>query len=244
MELIPQISIYFDEIDKNKTIDLIQSGKLEKIKSELAEVFGDDFEIILNDIIFGSLYLKFCIFLKKYKNILKGTVIKKISKIKIIKDCLNIIAKKSFQYIEKLKPMSVIFINQDSVENQNINEKKIKEFLYENKHYNFSSETRNTNINESENLNEEKIEKIFGKIKEFGINEENELKKKIKNLENNEIINQKLQSYLEKAFKESIFEFKIIGLVIIDNEEQKKYMKMKKINVQIVKQKFYFIQQK
>ena len=100
--------------------------------------------------------------------------------------------------------------------------KKIKEFLYENKHYNFSSETRNTNINESENLNEEKIEKIFGKIKEFGINEENELKKKIKNIENNEIINQKLQSYLEKAFKESIFEFKIIGLVIIDNEEQKK----------------------
>ncbi len=31
-----------------------------------------------------------------------------------------------------------------------------------------------------------------------------------------------MQSYLEKAFKESIFEFKIIGLVIIDNEEQKK----------------------
>jgi hypothetical protein len=58
-------------------------------------------------------------------------------------------------------------------------------------------------------------------IKEFGINEENE-KKNIKNIEKNEIISQKLQSYLEKAFKESIFEFKIIGLVIIDNEEQKK----------------------
>ena len=134
---------------------------------------------MINDIIFGSLYLKFCLFLKNYTDKLKGTVIQKISKIKLL-EYLSIIAKKSFEYIEKLKPMSVIFVNQDSVENQNINEKKIKEFLYENKHYNFSSETRNTNINESENLNEEKIEKIFGKIKEFGINEENELKKKLK----------------------------------------------------------------
>ncbi len=182
LELIPQISIYFDEIDKNKAMELIQSGKLEKIKSELAEVFGDDFEIIMNDIIFGSLCLKFCVFLKKYTNKLEYTnklikpIIQDIQKIKIIKDCLSIIAKKSFQYIENIKPLNVLFINQNGVENQNINEEKIKEFLDEN----ISSETKkNENekkTNENENSNEENPKKIFEKIKESeneNLNEEN-----------------------------------------------------------------------
>ena len=67
---------------------------------------------------------------------------------------------------------------------------------------------------------------------------------KLKIIKNNEEINQKLKSYLENAYKESIFEFRIVGLVIVDNKKLKKNMMKKKVNVKIVFQKYYFIQQK
>ena len=50
----------------------------------------------------------------------------------------------------------------------------------------------------------------------------------IKKVEDTEKINQKFTSFLEKAFKESIFEFKIIGLVVINKDDQRKIYEKEK----------------
>ena len=103
--------------------------------------------------------------------------------------------------------MAVKFINQDNIEDQEINSKKIKEFLEE-----------KNGINNYNN-NEEGINTIFKELSECVLNQKEELKQEIQSFKKIEKINDYFQRTIEKAFKESIFEFKIIGLVIVDNSK-------------------------
>lgn len=52
-------------------------------------------------------------------------------------------------------------------------------------------------------------------------NQELELNEEIKNIKSSENFNNALNLQLENAFKESVFEFRIIGLVLNNKEEQK-----------------------
>ena len=53
----------------------------------------------------------------------------KMKEIKAIKDTINCLRDKSFQNIGNLKPLAVKFINQEEIENKEISERKIQEFL-------------------------------------------------------------------------------------------------------------------
>ena len=120
--------------------------------------------------------------------------------------------------------MAVKFINQDYIENKKENEKKIKEFLEEQIEEIYNP---NREVNR-DTLTNGKINDIFNQIKELANKEETQLKKEITNINNNESINQELQTYLENAYKESIFEFRIVGLVIVDNKEIKQKFDLEK----------------
>ena len=83
----------------------------------------------------------------------------------------------------------------------------------------WSNETNFTeaNIGEKE-YNEEEFNILYDNIKYLAENQEMELKEEIKNIQSNEDFNHSLNINLEKAFKESIFEFRIIGLVANNKE--------------------------
>ena len=120
--------------------------------------------------------------------------------------------------------MAVKFINQDFIENKKENEKKIKEFLDEQIEEIYEP---NREVNR-DTLTDGKINDIFNQIREIENKEETQLKKEITNINNNESINQELQTYLENAYKESIFEFRIVDLVIVDNKAIKQQFDLKK----------------
>ena len=130
--------------------------------------------------------------------------------------------------------MAVKFINQDKIENEKENKNVIKEFLNEQMKVNYdlkkscTFEEELNEMNLEDNLNENKINDIFNDIHNIAQKEEEKLLNEIKNIEDNEKINQKFTNFLEKAFKESIFEFKIIGLVVINKDEQRKIYEKEK----------------
>jgi hypothetical protein len=142
--------------------------------------------------------------------------------------------------------MAVKFINQEKIENEKENEKIIKEFLDEQinvdydlkKSCNFVKELNEKNLKDK--LNENKINDIFNDIHNIAQKEEEKLLNEIKNIEDNEKINQKFTNFLEKAFKESIFEFKIIGLVIINKDDQRKIYEKEKNQCQNCETKILF----
>ena len=109
----------------------------------------------------------------------------------------------------------------------------------------FSNETNFTQTNlEEKEYDEEEFNILFDNIKELAKSQEIELKQEIENVKSNEVFNISLNNALEKAFKESIFEFKIIGLVANNKEAQRKVYEEKKKIVQIAKQKYYSMQLK
>ena len=223
IELIPQISIYFNNINEEKAKEFIEKDEMQNLKKELSQTFGNDIEIATNNITIqekeegkghssGSILLKIS---GLYKKLISNNKINNIDEflkergeeVKIIKDAINCIKNKSFQCIENIKPMAVKFINQDNIEDQEINSKKIKEFLEE-----------KNGINNYNN-NEEGINTIFKELSKCVLNQKEELKQEIQSFKKIEKINDYFQRTIEKAFKESIFEFKIIGLVIVDNSK-------------------------
>ena len=223
IELIPQISIYFNNINEEKAKEFIEKDEIQNLKKELSQTFGNDIEIATNNITIqekeegkghssGSILLKIS---GLYKKLISNNKINNIDEflkergeeVKIIKDAINCIKNKSFQCIENIKPMAVKFINQDNIEDQEINSKKIKEFLEE-----------KNGINNYNN-NEEGINTIFKELSKCVLNQKEELKQEIQSFKKIEKINDYFQRTIEKAFKESIFEFKIIGLVIVDNSK-------------------------
>ena len=57
-ELIPYIFIYFEDYDEKKSKGFFKNGGLTKIKTELNELLGNEFSIVVNNIVFGSILTK------------------------------------------------------------------------------------------------------------------------------------------------------------------------------------------
>lgn len=235
LELIPQISLYFHDIDENKAKVFINNGGMEKMKAELKEILGEDVLIVFDNITYGSLLTKVFVFYNKIKSYgnkavkkLKDMFIYQKEETKKVKEVVDALHSHSFKCIENLKPNDVKFINQDNLENFQSKETEIKEFLQDQINTNFdakstwSNETNFTekNLGERE-YNEEEFNILYDNIKSLAENQEMELKEEIKNIQSNEDFNNSLNINLEKAFKESIFEFRIIGLVANNKEAQK-----------------------
>ena len=55
LELIPQFSIYFSDIEENEAKEFIKNGGLKKLKEEIQELVGNDFTIVINNVLIGSL---------------------------------------------------------------------------------------------------------------------------------------------------------------------------------------------
>ena len=237
LELIPQIAMYFPDMEEEKAKQFIINGGIESLKKELLEILGEDFDIVINNIVFGSWLCKINIFWKKINSFgkkgiqkLKEFLTGRSKEVEIIKKAVERIKNKRFKCIKNLKPMAVIFINQDKIQNEEV----IKNFLNEQmtvkydfkKSWTFEGELNEMNL--EDNLNEDKINNIFNYIHNIARNEEEKLLNKIKKVEDTEKINQKFTSFLEKAFKESIFEFKIIGLVVVNKDDQRKIYEKEK----------------
>ena len=235
LELIPQVALYFQDLEEAKAKDFIKNGGLEKFKKELYKLLGDDISISFDNVIYGSLLGRCNIFFKK---IITGgqKVMKKLKDLfshkkeetKKVQEIVEVIQSHSFQCFENLKPSDVKFVNQKKLENAQVYEAEIKDFLqtqetinYDAKS-NFSLDTNTTENNLSEKeINEEEFNQIFDSIKVLAENQELELNEEIENIKSNESFNKSLLDYLETAFKESIFEFSITGIVVNNKEKQK-----------------------
>ena len=133
--------------------------------------------------------------------------------IKIVAKDVECIKSHSFKCIGGLKPSAVKFINQKNLENPEVNEKLIKDFLEEKLNIKYdikktlSAETKLSDMTLEKNLTEENICEICNEIENLAKNEEIQLQKEINNIEIKEDFNDQLKINLENYFKESIFEF-------------------------------------
>ena len=243
LELVPQISLYFEDLDEKKAKEFIKNGGLEKIKTEIKGLLGDDASIIVGNIVFGSILAKIYVFYKEVKNFGKKAINKienlfksKKEEAKLASQAVECLKNHSFQCIEGLKPSAIKFVNQKNIENSEENEQAIKEFLSKNFDSTYdtrstlSAETKISDLTLEENITEDNLNNIFNSIKTIAENEEIELTKEIENIKINENFNEQLKINLENYFKESIFEFRINGLVSINNEGQRQIYQQEKNN--------------
>ena len=238
LDLIPQITLYFQDLDEEAAKKFIKNGGLSKLKEEMKQVLGEDFTIYINGILFGSLLARISVFVKKVKSIgskalnkLENFFSSKKDEVKAIKNAIDTIKTHSFTCIEGLKPNSVKFLNQQTIETPKVNEKEIKEFLDEKISENFdaksnwSLENKISEMSLEGDLNDEVFDKFINEIKTFAENEEIDLEKQIGNEINNLSINANYNSELKKSldsvFKDSIFEYRITGLVSINKDKQR-----------------------
>jgi len=244
LELIPQISLYFHDLNEEKAKDFINNGGMEKMKDELKEILGGDALIFFDNVTYGSLLTRVFVFYNKIKSYghkavkkLKDMFTYQKEETKKVKEVVDILHSHSFKCIENLKPNDVKFVNQSNLENIQSKEAEINEFLQDQMNTNFdakstwSNETNFTEVNIGEKeYNEEEFNILYDNIKYLAENQEMELKEEIKNIKSNEDFNHSLNINLEKAFKESIFEFRIIGLVANNKEAQKIAFEQRKKN--------------
>ena len=107
-DLIPQISIYFPDINEDEAKQFIKTGKIDNLKSELNQIFGNEIALSASEVTLGSILLKInCL----PKNFFSTENSEKMKEIKAIKDTINCLRDKSFQNIGNLKPLAVKFIN-------------------------------------------------------------------------------------------------------------------------------------
>ena len=244
LELVPKIALYFHDLEEDQAKEFIKNNGMEKLKLELKELFGEDASITFDNITYGSLLTNICIFYKKMKS--KGKkALKKLGELfthkkeetKKVKEVVDLIESHTFKCLENLRPSTVKFVNQKKLEDNRTYEQEINNFLEEQitKDYdaksNWSLENKVTEENlDDKEFKEEEFDTLFANIKSLAENQELELNEEIKNIKSTENFNNALNLHLEKAFKESIFEFRIIGLVLNNKEEQKiKYEEKKKI---------------
>jgi hypothetical protein len=252
-ELIPYIFIYFEDFDEKKSKDFFKNGGLTKIKTELNELLGNEFSIVVNNIVFGSILTKIYVFYKKVQNYGKKTLntiqnflVQRKEEIKIIAKAIECIKSHSFKCIEGLKPSAVKFVNQKNLENPEVNEKIIKDFLEEklNIKYdikkNLSAEIKLSDMTLEKNPTEENACEIVKEIENLAKNEEIQLQKEINNILINEDFNDLLKINLENYFKESIFEFRINGLVSINNDYQREIYQSEKNKCPNIESKILF----
>ena len=239
LELVPQISLYFHELNSEKAKKFVKDGGIKKIKNEIQELFGDDYYIFINDVYLGSILTKIYVIYKKVKSSgqkaikkIENFLTNKGDEFKGMKKAIDTLKSHSFKCIEGLKPNNIKFINQTTIETPQENEKTIKEYLdgkindnYDTKS-NWSLETKMTDFTpKDEDINEETFNTFISDIKTYAENEEidleKEINKEIENLENNKLFNNVLKMNLDKIFKDSVFEYKITGLVSINKDNQK-----------------------
>jgi len=243
LELIPQVALYFHELDEQKAKEFIKNGGIEKIKNEIKQLINEDITIVFSNITYGSLLGNVYIFFKKIKSggqkalkKMKDLFSSKKEETKKIKEIVDTLESHSFQCIENLKPTNVKFINQNKLENTQNYENEIHDYLknqIDEKYDAKSIWSLDTNITEQnlgeKEYNEDEFNQIFENIKNLAENQELELDKEIQNIKSNENFNKSLLENLESSFKESVFEFSITGLVSNNKEEQKiKYEENKK----------------
>ena len=239
LDLIPQITMYFQDLSEEEAKNFIKNGGFNKLKTEIKQVLGDDFTIYINGILFGSLLAKVYVFFNKVKSIGKKAVNKlekifssKKEEVKAVKDAVDTIRTHSFECIKGLKPNNVKFVNQKTVEKPENNEKEIKQFLEEKIKVNYdaksnwSLETKVSDMNlEEGELSDEIFDNFINEIKTYAENEEIDLEKEIGNEINNFNVNANFNIELKKAldniFKDSIFEYRITGLVSINKDKQR-----------------------
>ena len=109
LELIPQISMYFPDMEEEKAKQFIINGGINSLKKELLEILGEDFDIVINNVVFGSWICKINIFWKKIVSIGKKGIQKfkefltgRSKEVEIIKNAVECIKDKSFKCIENL----------------------------------------------------------------------------------------------------------------------------------------------
>ena len=244
LELVPQVAFYFQDLDENKAKEFVKNGGMEKLKLELNKLLGDDFSITFENIVYGSFLGKFYVFFKKIKSggkkaikKLKDIFTHKKKETKKIQEAVEAIQSHSFQCFENLKPSDVKFVNQKKLENTQAYQAEIKDFLESQNTINYDAKSNwslETNISENnfeeKEFNENEFNRIFENIKNLAENKEIELNEEIENIKSNESFNKSLLNYLESAFKESVFEYSITGIVVNNKEGQKNEYEERKKN--------------
>ena len=232
-DLIPQISIYFPDINEDEAKQFIKAVKIDNLKSELNQIFGNEIALSASEVTLGSILLKINCLPKKFFSTENS---EKMKEIKVIKDTINCLKDKSFQNIGNLKPLAVKFINQEEIENKKISERKIQEFLEEN----MNPEKEEGNVDQKYHT------KIFEKMQEFANEEEKSLKNDIKN-ENknskNEISKDNEIERLKRVLKEEKEKNKNLENIINnlrsknnnENENLKKEIKVYKEKIEKMK---------
>ena len=125
MDLVPQVDLYFHEIDESNAKEFIKNNGIDKIKMELSEIIGEDVSIIFENITYGSLLINMYIFYKKMKSggqkalkKLKELFTHKKEETKKAKEVVDVIESHSFKCLENLKPNDVKFVNQNQLDNK------------------------------------------------------------------------------------------------------------------------------
>ena len=256
-DIIPQICLHFPLSEQEAKI-FIKNGGIEKVKNEIQLMLGDEFHVYVQSVEIGSVFAKFGILLKKggkkMKNFFCG---KKEEKTKIIEKSIELIRSSSFTSIKN--PDAISFVNQTSYENNEQNKIKIKNYLNEqiNKKEEDNESISSTttmgssstttmgnlggigSINDTE-LTEEECELIGNELEKILNDEEEILKEEIEVWEKTSELNEKFVKELEKDFRDSIFEFRRTGTVVINKEEFTKGYEFNKLNCKNCTTKFVY----
>ena len=248
-DIIPQICLHFPISEQEAKI-FIKNGGIEKVKNEIQLMLGDEFQVYVQSVEIGSVFAKFGILLKKggkkIKNFFCG---KKEEKTKIIEKSIELIRSNSFSSIKN--PDAISFVNQTSYENNAENKKKIKNYLKEkikkkeDDNESISSTTTMGSlgsigsINDSE-ITEEECELFENELEKILNDEEEILKEEIEVWEKTLDLNEKFVKELEKDFRNSIFEFRRTGTVVINKEEFKKEYDFNKLKCKNCTTKFVY----
>ena len=248
-DIIPQICLHFPISDEEARI-FLKNGGIEKIKKEIQLMLGDEFQVYVQSVEIGSIFAKFGILLKKggkkIKNFFFG---KKEEKNKIIEKSMEIIRNSSFSSIKN--PDAISFVNQTSYENNEQNKIKIKNYLNEQinkkEEDNESISSATTmgslgcvgSINDPD-INEKEYELIESELEKILNEDEENLKKEIEVWEKTSVLNEKFEKELQKAFRDSVFEFRRTGLCIINKEEFAKDYELNKQFCQNCTTKFVY----
>ena len=227
-DIIPQICLHFPISEQEAKI-FIKDGGIEKVKKEIQVMLGDEFQVYVQSVEIGSVFAKFGILLKKagkkIKNFFFG---KKEEKTKIITKSIEIIRSSSFTSIKN--PDATSFVNQTSYENNEQNKIKIKNYLNEQIN---KKEDDNQSIGSvttmgsmgsmgspyDKEITEKEYEFIETELEKILNDDEENLKKEILVWEKTSELNKKFERELDKAFRDSIFEFRRTGLCVINKEE-------------------------
>ena len=216
LDLLPKIPLYFD-IPKDEAEVYFKNNGIESFKKQIAKSIGDDnFAII--DIGFGSLFANIVLLGKKYQNKISNSFKKWNSEpLKKIKEKIE---QTFFEFAGITgKPKYVEICSSQYTPGEQ--EKMIKEVLEINKESNSSENTDN-----DDNYSINKVEQILDNIAQEKEMQVKTLIEFDKGLKIKEVI-EKTNNSLEQMQKDSIFEFRIVGLAVVDNMNSTQYVERK-----------------